>query len=145
MRILLAASSSLAAGSKRMSVCSLASSSSSPRARANNHSTELCSGSEAGSYLRLIDWCITQLKAHGPSRTCNESKEEEDEGHHTLLAASSRAAARSNRMSVCSLASSSSSPVNPRARAPPPVTVQGRFGAGEAEGRAGKMQKALPR
>ena len=27
----------------------------------NNHSTEMCSGSEAGSYLRLIDSCITQL------------------------------------------------------------------------------------
>ena len=24
--------------------------------------TEVCSGSEAGSYLRLIDSCITQLK-----------------------------------------------------------------------------------
>ena len=34
---------------------------------------------EAGSYLRLIDSCITQLKAQGPSRTCNESKEEEEE------------------------------------------------------------------
>ena len=33
---------------------------------------------EAGSYLRLIDPCITQLKAQGPSRTCNESKEEEE-------------------------------------------------------------------
>ena len=32
---------------------------------------------EAGSYLRLIDSCITQLKAQGPSWTCNESKEEE--------------------------------------------------------------------
>ena len=32
---------------------------------------------EAGSYLRLMDLCITQLKAQGPSRTCNESKEEE--------------------------------------------------------------------
>jgi len=32
---------------------------------------------EAGSYLRLIDFCITQLKAQGPSRICNESKEEE--------------------------------------------------------------------
>jgi len=32
---------------------------------------------EAGSYLRLIDSCITQLKAQGPSRTCNESKEDE--------------------------------------------------------------------
>ena len=31
-----------------------------------------------GSYLRLIDSCITQLKAQGPSRTCNESKEEEE-------------------------------------------------------------------
>jgi len=29
-----------------------------------------------GSYLKLIDFCITQLKAQGPSRTCNESKEE---------------------------------------------------------------------
>jgi len=29
------------------------------------------------SYLRLIDSCITQLKAQGPSRTCNESKEED--------------------------------------------------------------------
>ena len=33
---------------------------------------------EAGSYLRLIDSCITQLKAQGPSKTCNESKEEEE-------------------------------------------------------------------
>ena len=31
---------------------------------------------EEGSYWRLIDSCITQLKAQGPSRTCNESKEE---------------------------------------------------------------------
>ena len=38
----------------------------------------MCSGSEAGSYLRLIDSCITQLKAQGPSRTSNESKEEEE-------------------------------------------------------------------
>jgi len=43
----------------------------------NNHFTEMCCGSEAGSYLRRIDSCITQLKAQGPSRTCNESKEEE--------------------------------------------------------------------
>ena len=33
---------------------------------------------EAGSYLRLIDLCITQLKAQGPSRFCNKSKEEEE-------------------------------------------------------------------
>jgi hypothetical protein len=29
--------------------------------------------------LRLIDFCITQLKAQGPYRTCNESKEEEED------------------------------------------------------------------
>jgi len=28
--------------------------------------------------LRRIDHCITQLKAQGPSRTCNESIEEEE-------------------------------------------------------------------
>ena len=38
---------------------------------------EMCSGSEVGSYLRVIDSGITQRKAQGPSRTCNESKEEE--------------------------------------------------------------------
>ena len=32
---------------------------------------------KTGSYLRLIDSCITHLKAQRPSRTCNESKEEE--------------------------------------------------------------------
>jgi len=37
----------------------------------------------AGSYLRLIDSCITHLKARGPSRTCNEREEEEDEGSAT--------------------------------------------------------------
>ena len=40
---------------------------------------EMCCGIEAGSYLRLIDSCITQLKAQRPSRTCTESKEEEEE------------------------------------------------------------------
>ena len=34
---------------------------------------------EAGSYLRLIDSCITHRKVQGPSRTCNESKEEEED------------------------------------------------------------------
>jgi hypothetical protein len=34
---------------------------------------------EEGSYLRLTDSCITQLKAQGPSRTCNESEAEEEE------------------------------------------------------------------
>ena len=37
------------------------------------------SRTEVGAYLRLIDSCITQLKAQGPSRTCNESKEEEED------------------------------------------------------------------
>jgi hypothetical protein len=40
--------------------------------------TEMCSASEEGSYLRLIDSCITPLKVQGPSRICNESKEEEE-------------------------------------------------------------------
>jgi hypothetical protein len=34
---------------------------------------------EAGSYLRLIDSCITQLGAQGRSRTCNESKGQGEE------------------------------------------------------------------
>ena len=32
----------------------------------------------AGSYLRLRDLCITQLKAQGPSMTCNDSQAEEE-------------------------------------------------------------------
>ena len=36
------------------------------------------SGSEAGSYLRLRDSCITQIKAQGPSRTCDESEQERE-------------------------------------------------------------------
>ena len=43
-----------------------------PRARAVVHP-------EAGSYLRLLDVCITELKAQGPSKICNESQEEEEE------------------------------------------------------------------
>ena len=50
----------------------------------NNHFTEMCCGTEAGSYLRHIDSCITQLKAQGPSRTCNESKEEDPTQEHSL-------------------------------------------------------------
>jgi len=45
---------------------------------AHHLAVSMCCGTEAGSYLRLIDSCITQLKAQGHSRTCNESKEEED-------------------------------------------------------------------
>ena len=33
-----------------------------------------------GGCVEARDSCITQLKAQGPSRTCNESKEEEEEG-----------------------------------------------------------------
>ena len=39
---------------------------------------------QKGAYLRLIDSFITHLKAQGPSRTCNESKEEEEEGWGVL-------------------------------------------------------------
>ena len=38
----------------------------------------MSSGSKASSYLRLINFCITQLKAQGPSRTCNERNAEEE-------------------------------------------------------------------
>ena len=47
----------------------------------------LCCSTEAGSYLRLIDSCITQRKAQGPSRTCNESKEEEEAQPDVVLRA----------------------------------------------------------
>ena len=45
----------------------------------NIHFTEMCSGSETGSFSRLIDSCITQLKAQGPSGNCDESKGDEEE------------------------------------------------------------------
>ena len=53
--------------------------------RISKHSTEMCSGSEAGSYLRLIDSCTTQLKAQGPSWACNESQEEKDLDARSVL------------------------------------------------------------
>ena len=34
---------------------------------------------EAGSYSRLVDSCITHLKAQGPSRTIHESRQEGEE------------------------------------------------------------------
>ena len=45
--------------------------------------TTLAIGRESSELARtecvsLIDFCIAQLKAQGPSRTCNESKEEEE-------------------------------------------------------------------
>jgi len=51
----------------------------------------MCSGSEEGSYLRLIDSWITQLKAQAPSRTCEESTaaEEEEEVGVTVAGRSS--------------------------------------------------------
>ena len=39
----------------------------------------MCSGSGAVSSSRLIDSCITQLKAQRLSRTCDDSQEEEEE------------------------------------------------------------------
>ena len=42
-------------------------------------------GSGAGSYSRLIDSCITQLNARGPSRSWNESKEEEEKEEEKIL------------------------------------------------------------
>ena len=43
----------------------------------NNYFTEMLSASEAISFSRLIDVCVTQLKAHEPSRRpCIENNEE---------------------------------------------------------------------
>ena len=41
-----------------------------------------------GSFLRPVDSRITELKAHGPSRTCNASKEEGEEGGGETTSAS---------------------------------------------------------
>ena len=49
-----------------------------------------CLLAEAGSYLRLIDSCITQFKAQGPSRTCNESKEAASLGSGWVISQSGR-------------------------------------------------------
>ena len=66
----------------------------------------MCCGTEVGSYLRLIDSCITQLKAQGPSRTCDESKEVRVQGADFLRAARSKslamAAVSSLYIVVCS-------------------------------------------
>ena len=62
----------------------------------NTYSAEMCSGSEAGLYLRLIDFCITQLKAQGPSRTCNESKYEEESSARSAAHCSALPAIRFN-------------------------------------------------
>jgi len=50
-----------------------------PHVAVRGTAQEMCCATEAGSYLRLRDSCLTQLKAQGPSRTCNESKEGEEE------------------------------------------------------------------
>ena len=39
---------------------------------------------EEGSYLRLVDVCITQLEAQGPSWTCTGSKDEEKKQRRVL-------------------------------------------------------------
>ena len=44
--------------------------------RARAHQISEPRETEAGSHLRLIDSCITQLKAQGPFMTCDGSKEE---------------------------------------------------------------------
>jgi len=44
-----------------------------PRARPSL-ATEMCCGTEADSYLRLIDSCITQFKAQGPVTRVKKKK-----------------------------------------------------------------------
>ena len=74
------------------------------RPSSNNHFTEMCCGTDAGSYLRLIDSCITQLKAQGPSMTCNESKEEDMAAD---LAMRSKHSSKGSSMSDCVIRSMS--------------------------------------
>ena len=59
----------------------------------------MCNGSDAGSYVRLTDSCITQLKVQGLSGTCNESKEEEEETADTQQTALGRAGAAEGLLS----------------------------------------------
>ena len=63
------------------------------RSRANTaHVRQSRTDSGRGSFLRFIDSCITQLKAQGPSRTCNETKEEEESRSARLPQSSERGA-----------------------------------------------------
>ena len=55
---------------------------------------------ETTRYLRLIAFCITQLKAQGPSRTCNESEEEEEEEETSRSGAPSRERGREGYVSL---------------------------------------------
>ena len=50
----------------------------------------MCSGADAGSYLRLIDSCITQLKAQGPSKKKEEGLHQALEPHVVRLAPEAR-------------------------------------------------------
>ena len=52
-----------------------------PHTDEDKNFTEMCCSNEVGSYLRLIDSCITRFKARGPCRICNESKEEEERAY----------------------------------------------------------------
>jgi hypothetical protein len=60
----------------------------------------MCCGSEAGSYLRLIDCCINELKAQGPSRTCNESKKDEEKKKEGVSSSSSSSSSSVNYVSI---------------------------------------------
>ena len=58
----------------------------------------MCCGTEAGSYLRLIDSC----KAQGPFRTWNESKEEEEKVYEDYPERAARHTnARSSSTATC--------------------------------------------
>jgi len=58
----------------------------------------VCNALCRGAYLRLIDSCIIQLKAQGPARTCNESKEEEEEERACLASTRPAAAGPTRRV-----------------------------------------------
>ena len=80
----------------------------------------ICSGSKSSSYLRLIDSCITQLKDHGPPRTCNEG-----EGKETSEFKQQREGVRFKRNPAVLRASHQRPPRPPPVFAPPPVRMPG--------------------
>ena len=89
----------------------------------------MCCGTEAGWYLRLIDSCITQLTAQGPSRTCNESKEE-DRDEPRRVGGRRRARRSGQRRRAASRSSAPRTPPSPGGPHPallmPTLTLGGR-------------------
>jgi len=65
-----------------------------------NHFTEMCSGSEAGSYLRLIDFCITQSNKEEDLRAKQYSSQSNN-NHFTKICTGSEAGSYSRLTDAC--------------------------------------------